>query len=155
MASAAALAITCSMLASLPVAAVEGVAGPLVENLDRADQLVADPHRRAEDRARDEAGLLVGGLEEAFVLIGVLDDEQAVLGDGAADDALAGRNLKPVDLDRADAGAADQDRPGIVEQEQRAGFGLQQMDDAAQRLANGRIDIERGGKGAGEGSPRN
>jgi len=63
------------------------VAG-LVDQLDGADLLVVNAHRRAQDRLRGEAALLVHLLVEPGILADVADDLADVVLDAAADDAL-------------------------------------------------------------------
>src|SRR6266542_2793397 len=101
----------------------------LVDHLDDADRVVADLEWQREDVLRLEAGRLVHDRVETRVVLWIRDDGRLSALEDRSRDALSGRDVPSLDLLAGLAGRHVDDEVAalLVQEEQRAGLGIEQL----------------------------
>ena len=134
----------------LGIIRAERTAGALVDHFQRTDRPLGRGQWRAQQAARDEAGIRIVAAINAGIAERIGDDLVAVLRNGAADHALAERNAQAGDVDRTDADLAFEHVAVFLEEEQRGGLGIHEIGNAGDRFAQGLAQVEGNGQGFGE-----
>ena len=125
----------------IPVAEPAGFL--LVEHLDRADRLVVEHHRHADDGAYGE----VQGVREVGQVPGVGlrivgDDRLAVLGDPADDPAAFGQgHLAYGGGSVADGAAKEEAVSGVVQEHQRGGLTVEDLDRTSEDVGDHLVHV--------------
>ena len=120
----------------------ERLARELVDDFQHADLFAGNDQRHTDQADRLESEALVEGIVKALVAVGMVDDQRLAVGKDPARDAAPAGHLAPFErlvcASLAD-GESQLIRVGVVQQ-QRAGFGLHEVQRAAQYLVQQRLE---------------